>query len=382
MQWLEQSKRLIEQYYAPEGYPVGCVVQEEKEKIRGNLERRIQRTSSYIEAKLIPPVYRSPLAVQMELTHRCNLQCVMCYNRSGPSSAAYEELSDEEWLAQARRLPELGVCDVVISGGEPLLRKDLVFKLLEICKENCLSAHLITNGWLVTPEVAARLAKYHYGFVQVSIDGHTAEIHDRIRQVRGSWARATRALQMLSSHGLFCRMASTILKDNYRYVAETIDLAVWLGSKSIIFGRVLAQGRGCENSDDIGLSSEQAVEFYRLFQRQRTLKSQYVIVNLGMETHQQILESHITPNRAIILRPNGDVRLGCLAPFSFGNVRTSSLQEIWEKGANRGYLHPEVVDYIRNVMTEGEAQAVQRLGLDTAVDNKYLSFEPHEGAAR
>jgi MoaA/NifB/PqqE/SkfB family radical SAM enzyme len=374
MQWLEESKKLIEQYYAPEGYPVGCVVDEEKEKIRTQLEKRIRLTSTCLEGKLIPSVYRAPLAVQMELTHRCNLQCVMCYNRSGPDTAGYEELSDEEWLAQARRLPDLGVCDVVISGGEPLLRKNLVFKLLDLCKEHRLSAHLITNGWMVTPEVAARLAQYEYGFIQVSIDGHTPEIHDRIRQVRGSWDRATRALQLLSSYGLICRMASTIVKANYRHVPETIDLAILLGSKSIIFGRVLAQGRGCDNSDDIALGPEEAEEFYRLFNRERASKSHYITVNLGMETHQQIIQSHISPNRAIILRPNGDVRLGCLAPFAYGNVRSQSLQEIWEKGANRGYLHPEVVDYIRNVLSEGEAQAVRRLGLNTAAENKHLTF--------
>ncbi|MGZ5441504.1 MAG: radical SAM/SPASM domain-containing protein [Thermoanaerobaculia bacterium] len=354
---------------------------EEKEKIRTQLERRIRLTSTCIEEKLIPPVYRAPLAVQMELTHRCNLRCVMCYNRSGPSPAGYEELSDEEWLAQARRLPALGVCDVVISGGEPFLRKDLVFKLLDLCKEHGLSPHLITNGWLVTPAVAARLAQYDYGFIQVSIDGHSRKIHDRIRQVPGSWDRATRALQMLSSHGLICRMASTIVKENYRYVPETIELAVLLGSKSIIFGRVLAQGRGCDNSDDIAMGQDEAAEFYRLFNRERALKSHYIGVSLGMETHQQIIQSHISPNRAIILRPNGDVRLGCLAPFSYGNVRTQSLQEIWDQGANRGYLHPEVLDYIRNVLTEGEAQAVRRLGLDSVAENRHLSFQPSSNGA-
>ncbi|HYM62189.1 MAG TPA: radical SAM protein, partial [Thermoanaerobaculia bacterium] len=310
MQWLEQSEELIEQYYSREGYPVGCLVQEEKEKIRTQLERRVKRISSYVEEKLIPPIYQAPLAVQMEITHRCNLQCVMCYNRSGRTPAAYEELSDDEWMAQARRFADLGVCEVVISGGEPLLRPDLVFKLLDLCKEHGLSPHLITNGWLVNAEMAARLAEYEYGFIQVSIDGQTPAIHDRIRQVRGSWDRATRALQLLSSHGLFCRMASTVVKENYRHVAETIDLAVLLGSKAIIFGRVLAQGRGCENSDDIAMDSKEAAEFYRLFHRERASKSHYIVVNLGMETHQQIIESHISPNRAIILRPNGDVRLG------------------------------------------------------------------------
>jgi MoaA/NifB/PqqE/SkfB family radical SAM enzyme len=375
MEWLQTAEGLIDQYFAPEGFPRGCLIKEEKEQIRTRLQRRIRVTSSYIEGKLIPPVYDTPLTVQMELTHRCNLKCVMCYNHSGSFPVDYVELSDDEWLEQARQFLELGVCEVILSGGEPLLRSGLVFRLLDLFKERGSIVHLITNGWLVTPAVAARLTQYRFGFIQVSVDGHAPAVHDQIRQVAGSWNRATNAVQLLSSHGLPCRIAHTVIKENYRFLPEMIDLAVFLGARAVVLGRVLAQGRGCENHDSLALGPKEAEEFYALFQREKAQKSQYLALVMGMETHQQIMESFIMPNRAIILRPNGDVRLGCLAPFAYGNVREKSLREIWESGAARGYLHPEVVNYIRDILSEGEAEAVLRLGLDANIESKFLSYE-------
>jgi MoaA/NifB/PqqE/SkfB family radical SAM enzyme len=381
MQSFETARSLLEQYFAPEGYPRGCVLKEEKEQIRTRLERRISVTSAFIEQNVIPPVYHTPLTVQMEITRRCNLRCVMCYNSSGATPEGYVELSDDEWMEQARRFCDSGVCEVIISGGEPLLRPRLVFRLLDLFKERGCIVHLITNGWLVTPEVAARLAQYRFGFVQVSIDGHVPAIHDRIRQVAGSWDRATRALQLLSSNGLPCRIAHTIVRENYRFLPEVIEMAIFLGARAVVLGRVLAQGRGCENHDSLSLGPQESEEFYALFRREKALKSPYLSLVLGMETHQQIMESYIMPNRAIILRPNGDVRLGCLAPFAYGNVREKSLQEIWEEGAARGYLHPEVVAYIRDILTEGEAEAVRRLGLDSDIESRFLRHEEFRDGA-
>ncbi|MGZ5441508.1 MAG: radical SAM/SPASM domain-containing protein [Thermoanaerobaculia bacterium] len=381
MQWLRTAEDLLEQYFAPEGYPRGCVLKQEKDQIRARLERRIKVTQSFIEEKVVPPVYRTPLTVQMELTHRCNLRCLMCYNRSGSDPVGYVELSDDEWMEQARQFLALGVCEVIISGGEPFLRPRLLLRLLDLFKERGAIVHLITNGWLVTPELAGRLATYRFGFIQVSIDGHVPAIHDRIRQVPGSWQRATRTLQMLSSQGLPCRIAHTIVKENYQALPEMVDLSIFLGAKAVVLGRVLAQGRGCENHDSLALGPEESEEFYALFQKEKARKSAYLTLVLGMETHQQIMESYIMPNRAIILRPNGDVRLGCLAPFAYGNVRERSLKEIWEQGAARGYLHPEVVTYIRDILTEGEAEAVRRLGLGSEVESRFLRHEEfHVGA--
>lgn len=371
MSFLDESKQLLDMYREGGGSEeCGC-------SIKDLLQRRLDFMARYTEEGLMPEKYLAPLTLQYEITYKCNLRCMMCYNASG-SADGRMDMTDDEWLALAEESCRMGILEAIISGGEPFMRKNLVFKLLDLLKKNNVVPHLITNGWFITPELARRLAEYQFGFIQVSIDGHSPEIHDRIRQVKGSWDRATRALQYLSSQGLPCRLAHTAVKFNYEHVPQVVDLAIALGARTVIFGKALAQGRGNENADDVLLSAEDARKFTEIYRQQRKEKFQYVNVVLGMQTAHQLLESHMTPNAAVVVRPNGEVRIGCLAPFIYGNVRNQSLRQIWEEGANRGFRHPEVVRYTQDVLVNGELAAVRRLNLNPMQESKPIRFQPDE----
>jgi|GEM_PF-2397236 len=378
MLWLNDSRNLVEEYCTAKDGPSDCLTTCQKVQTKEMLRKRIEIISRYIEEGLLPERYSAPFTLQFEITYRCNLRCIMCYNSSGilgGFASKVSELTDEQWLKVAEEGCKMGVMEVIISGGEPLLRRRLVFRLLDLFKQHGVLIHLITNGWYVTPAIASRLENYNFGFIQVSIDGHTPEVHDHIRQVQGSWKRATQALHLLSSRGIPTRLAHTVVKSNYKYIGAIIDLAIALGARAIIIGQALAQGIGHRNAEEVLLGPEEAEEFARIFQDERKRKSRYIHIGIGMESPQQLLESHMAPNLAVVLRPNGDVKLGCVAPFSYGNVKEQSLKEIWQQGANRGYLHPAVVEYIRNVLKEGEVEAVRKLGLSPLVENKPVRFD-------
>lgn len=378
MFWLNESKKLLEALISAEAGHSDSLTACLQHKTKELLEKRAEITSRYIKERLLPKRHSAPFTLQFEITYRCNLRCRMCYNASGALggfASKVRELTDEEWLAVAEEGCKMGILEAVISGGEPLLRRKLVFRLLDMFKQYGVQSHLVTNGWYVTPEIVHQLENYQFGFIQVSIDGHIPEVHDHIRQVKGSWERATRALHLLSSHGLPTRLAHTVVKINYKHLGAVIDLAIALGAKAIIIGKALAQGTGNRNANEVLPGPDETEEFIRIFQEERKQKSRFIQIGMGMESAQQLLESYITPNRAVILRPNGDVRLGCVAPFSYGNVKEQSLKKIWENGANRGYLHHEVVNYIRDVLVDGEVEAVRQLNLPHLVENKFVRFD-------
>jgi len=371
MNSLDESKQLLDMFYDD------AAGEQCESSIKALLHKRIDFVSRYMEEGLLPEKFHTPLTLQYEITYKCNLRCIMCYNASGAADGR-TDMSDDEWMAVADESCRMGILEAIISGGEPFLRKDLVFKLLDFFKKNGVVPHLITNGWFITPEIARRLAEYQFGFIQVSIDGHTPEIHDRIRQVKGSWDRATRALQYLSSRGLPCRLAHTAVKFNYQHVPEVIDLAIALGARTVIFGKALAQGRGNTNADDVLLGPEDVKKFTEIYRQERKSKFQYLNVVLGMQTAHQLIESHITPTAAVVVRPNGEVRIGCLAPFIYGNARERSLREIWDEGANRGFQHPDVVRYMKDVLANGELAAVRNLNLSPQQESKHIQFQPGE----
>jgi len=132
------------------------------------------------------------------LTEGCNLACRHCWlsPKFDPSGDKYPTLSVEMFEMAIQEAKPLGLTNVKLTGGEPLLHPQ--FKtLLEIIRNEDLALTIETNGLLCTPEVAKEIAKSSNRFVSVSIDGADAATHDWIRGVPGSFKEAKQAVRNL-----------------------------------------------------------------------------------------------------------------------------------------------------------------------------------------
>ena len=128
-----------------------------------------------------------PLVV-WNVTNRCNLRCRHCYI-SAEDRSYTDELTTDEAKAFLTDIGEMGCPGVLFSGGEPLVRKDL-YELAEFGAAAGLRVVLSTNGTLITPEVAQRLAASGVKYVGVSLDG-AREVHDEFRGRAGCFEEAT-----------------------------------------------------------------------------------------------------------------------------------------------------------------------------------------------
>ncbi len=139
-----------------------------------------------------------PLNVSLELTLKCNIRCLHCYNfdRDQPKAArdaacadAKPELTLPEILALLADLRAAGCLFLSLTGGEVLTYPHL-FAVLDRARELNLAVQLLSNGTLLRPGMTARLAGYRNLLgVSISVYGATAEVHDGITQVQGSWRR-------------------------------------------------------------------------------------------------------------------------------------------------------------------------------------------------
>ena len=102
-------------------------------------------------------VMRTPRTVDIAITGRCNLRCAYCSHFSSPGDQN-ADLSAEEWLRFFRELNRCAVMDVILQGGEPFCRNDLE-ELLEGIVENRMRFSILTNGTLVTQNIAAFIAE-------------------------------------------------------------------------------------------------------------------------------------------------------------------------------------------------------------------------------
>ncbi len=135
-----------------------------------------------------------PTTMEINITNRCNLKCLSCWQRSG--NINYDELSSEKWLEIVKDAGEMGVEEIRIPGsGEPLIRSDLVLDIMEESKKYGMNGLIITNGTLWTDELVEKAINVGWDNVTFSIDAPDAETHDYLRGMDGAFDKAMKWLR-------------------------------------------------------------------------------------------------------------------------------------------------------------------------------------------
>lgn len=174
-----------------------------------------------------------PLYVKIKLIYGCNLKCEMCNHwripREAPLSISrFAEIIDE--------LAELGCRKIHFSGGEALLRPQLV-QLVERASKSGIRVTLTTNGTLVDKLIARELIQAGLRGVNISIDSPERKIHDQIRGVPGSWKKACRAVRFFRRYAhkgkLTVRINTVVSRTNYLSLAKMPQLAADLGADAL-----------------------------------------------------------------------------------------------------------------------------------------------------
>ncbi len=295
-----------------------------------------------------PSKFDYPITLQFELTGQCNLKCKHCYNRSGDADRK-TLMTPEKWCELAHQIVrDGGIFQCIISGGEPLLLGDKLFDIMDILHDDGTSFVVITNSLLLTPEKVRRFAKYRYFWFQISIDGSTAQIHDSFRGVEGSFDKAVRGALEISNAGLPLVIAHSVTPQNINYLEDMIDLSYKLGANSIIIGDIMASGRAFEHTDII-LNDEQKNFLYQQIEELGKKYQGKIKIQRSAELKMQLEKYSIEVNAGGIIRPNGDFRIDCMAPFVIGNVLKNSIKDIWtSKGAN-AWQSEAVQKYIASI---------------------------------
>ena len=184
-----------------------------------------------------------PTTVSVYLTRRCNLSCRYCFYDAGRSGE--KELDTGQALQLLDQIAALGVKRVNFMGGEPLLREDL-FLLAGRARERGLEVNLITNGTLITPDVARKI-KEHFPLLQVSLDGLEAE-HDFVRGA-GGFDRALQGIKNLLDEEIPFAVSCIISRINRERVGEFMEFLISLGVPYFHCVNLQAHGRGACHQD-------------------------------------------------------------------------------------------------------------------------------------
>jgi len=279
-----------------------------------------------------------------EMTTACNLRCIHCHASGGKPAA--DELTTEEakrLLDQLAEVPEFRM--MAFTGGEPLVRKDL-FELLAYSQALGFTNTMATNATLIDDEVARRLRRFGLAIAAVSLDGFTAEQHDMVRGISGSFEAAIRGMRALRRAGIVLHVNITAMEYNVEQLGELMALVDALGTGILLMYQLIPVGRGrsiSEASLDLG-ANERLIRFmvdaqrstraimepvagpqYWPFLLQRARISSGPLLRLA----ETVFHGCSAGRGFVYVKPNGDVWPCPFIEVSCGNVRETPFRRIW-----------------------------------------------------
>ena len=215
------------------------------------------------------------------LIRRCNLTCMHCYSISTDIDFP-GELSTAEVFGVMDDLKRFGVPALILSGGEPLMRRDL-FEIAARAKGMGFYTALSTNGTLIDPPLALRIRDTGFDYVGISLDG-LEETHDRFRKKKNAFTASLNALRLCRDLGVKVGMRYTMTADNAADFEPLLDLAEAERIHKFYFSHLNYAGRGNVNRkrDAAFLASRRAMDalFARCWDRAtRGLEHEYVTGN-------------------------------------------------------------------------------------------------------
>lgn len=218
---------------------------------------RYQRHSGKLPSHLLQFSADKKPVVVWNMTRRCNLKCIHCY-----AQAVDVEGKDEISTAQAKAmiddLAAFGAPVMLFSGGEPLVRQDLV-ELAKHATDKGMRAVISTNGTLISKEKARELKDVNLSYVGISMDGGEA-VHDKFRAVPGSFKKAVQGIENCKAEGLKVGLRFTINKHNVQEIPKLFQLLEELEVPRICFYHLVYSGRGSEMvKEDLGHAETRAV---------------------------------------------------------------------------------------------------------------------------
>ena len=207
---------------------------------------RYGRSSRDLPSHLLQfSIDKKPVVV-WNVTRACNLNCIHCYAHAVEITRE-KELTREQAIAVIDDLSEFGVPVILFSGGEPLVRPDLI-ELSRYAVAKGMRAVISTNGTLITKEKANDLKKVGLSYVGVSLDG-MEEVNDRFRCRKGAFRDALRGIRNCQEVGLKVGLRFTINRLNIKEVSSIFDLLEDLDIPRVCFYHLVYAGRGSDLID-------------------------------------------------------------------------------------------------------------------------------------
>ena len=266
-----------------------------------------------------------------EITNLCNLECAHCCNKSSPLADTSLEVSKDKAIAIINEFEKLNITEVYFSGGEPFIQNDFVDIISHINTDKTV-IYVASNAILLTKDKVNELKGISIKRMTISLDGHTPEIHNKVRRRPFAFDKTVDGISNCISSGIPVRISGVITPDNAEFVEEFIEFVASLKVKAIVLHTVLPVGRAKQNKELI--SGKEFNE--KIIEKINNAKRKFpdVVIDHSFEDDTSLSDKGCQAGKRLLhITSNGDVS-PCswlykidARRFTLGNIKEATLEQ-------------------------------------------------------
>jgi radical SAM protein with 4Fe4S-binding SPASM domain len=328
------------------------------------------------------------VSMQIEITSRCNERCVHCYI---PHQNKLYDMDESLFYSVLDQCREMGVLDLTLSGGEPMCHPHFADFLRKL-REYDFTVAILSNLTMLNDEILTVMKEQHSFDVQTSLYSMNPDIHDSITQLPGSFYKTRDAILRLIDNDIPVHISCPTMKQNKNCYADVLE---WAHDRKIKTSTDYIMMAMCDHTDsnlDNRLSIEEVgkvigsiIERNKDYQKEVS-RPDFAILEQRDRSDDRLCGVCIAK---ICMVENGNVH-PCPGWYNYlcGNVRETSLKDIWDNSPKVKYLRglrrkdiPECLDcpdrgfcamcMVRNANENQEMSAVDTLGDPLKINEHY-----------
>jgi len=284
-----------------------------------------------------------------EVTQKCNLNCIHCRADASPLKNEGMLIEGDEVKYLINELKELNCPTLALTGGEPLLRQDIV-DIVKYSATQGIKTRIQSNGLLLTKQLASQLKEAGLFSFGIGLDGSRSEINDKIRNCPGALKKAINSIKILKKLGIKIHVEFTVTAININDLSNTLDMLEKLKVDTFLARATLFSGRARQDNDAFLLSPSDYKKFMINLAEEKERRKTKIILNcqdplfhladstimkklksFGDIYSGKIISGCTAGFNMIHIRSNGEIGVCTFLPnITLGNIYEKKLTKIWE----------------------------------------------------
>lgn len=283
---------------------------------------------------------KSPLDVQIELTSSCNHKCRHCYNfwkHLDQTRTKDTFLSVEQLEIIFEQLKNESIISSTLTGGEPFIRPELVFRALEVSREAGIKTDINSNLTLIDEKIIARLSEFENLSILTSLLSFDENTHDFMTAKKGSFKKVIRNIKLCTEKDIKISVNMVLCKENLTHLYETAEFAKSIGAGAFCATRAVPP-LGSIDFESYAISTEDLLDSLdNLIRIEKELGMRTEILGcypkctlLPKKEYRKFFSKICVAGKTTVtIGADGNVRPCSHSDKSYGNIISETLKEIW-----------------------------------------------------